>query len=124
MSEQTTPATMPHERKTTDPDYDSEMRESIAESCRYQQRAVSDWLDLEDYYRDLVVEEDYYEAVGALRRAAGDAEKTLAAMVRLVHAAEVRERQFAQQATLRAFEAGYAYAVEALTGERLARKGA
>jgi hypothetical protein len=85
---------------------------------------VSDWLDLEGYYRDVVVEEDYYGVVTALRRAAGDAEKTLAAMVRLIRAAQVRERQFVQHATLRAFEAGYAYAVEAITGERLARKGA
>ena len=78
---------------------------------------MSDWLDLEGYYRDLVIEEDYYEAVGALRRAAGDAEKTSAAMVRLLHAAEVRERFMAQQATLRAFVAGYEYAVEAITGK-------
>ena len=124
MSEQTSTAKMPHERPSTDPAYGPEMTEAVAASCRYQGRDVTDWLTLEEYYRDLVVEEDYYGAVGALRRAAGDAEKTLAAMVRLVHAAEVRERQFAQQATLRAFDAGYAYAVEALTGERLARKGA
>ena len=117
MSDQTTTATMPHERKTTDPNYDSEMTEATAECCRYQARDVSDWLDLEAYYRDLVVEEDYYQAIAALRRAAGDAEKTTTAMVQLLNAAEVRERQFVQQATLRAFEAGYSYAVEAITGK-------
>ena len=118
MSEQTTTAKMPHERKTTDPEYDSEMTEAVVASCRYQQRDVTGWLDLEDYYRDLPVEEAYYAAIVALRRAAGPAPNAItAAMVALVHAAQARARQLAQQATLRAFDAGYNYAVEAITGK-------
>jgi hypothetical protein len=108
-------ATLPHERLTDDTSYEG-FREHIPESCRYQGRDVTDWLSLEDYYRDLPIEEDFYGAVSALRQAAGNADKTRAAMVQLLNAAQARERQFVQQATLRAFDAGYAYAIEAITG--------
>ena len=112
MSEQTTTAGMPHERKTGEG-----MTEDIAAAYRFKEHAVDDWCENAGSYRDLPIEENYYEAIAALRRAAKGHDATLKALVGLVHVAEARERFMAQQVAVAAFVAGYEYAIEAITGK-------
>ena len=112
MSEQTTTAALPHERKTGEG-----MTEDIAAAYTHKERAVDDWYENASTYRDLPIEEDYHAAIAELRRAAKGHDATLSAMVRLLNVAGARERFMAQHVAVAAFVAGYEYAVDAITGK-------
>jgi hypothetical protein len=115
VSEQTTTAALPHERKITEGAL-AGATEDIAESYRFSDARVGEYYELHDAYRDLPIEESYHAAIGELRRAARDDEAVLGAMVRLLRVCGARERHMAQGLARDAFSAGYSYAVEAITG--------
>ena len=116
MSEQTSTAKMPHERRVREEDY-ADFREHIAASCRYAERKVGEYYELHDTYRDPVTEVNYYAALAGLRRVIGRDDATHAALTGLLNACGARERQMAYEAAMDAFIAGYNYAVEAITGK-------
>ena len=121
MSEQTTTAKLPHERKITEGAY-AGATEDIAESYRFSDARVGEYYELHDAYRDLPIEENYHAAIAELRRAAQGRDAVLAAMIRLLHVSGARERHMAKHAATAAFIAGYEYAVEAITGKPAAEE--
>ena len=116
MSDQTITAALPHQRRTAEADYE-DFREHVAASCRFAEREVGAYYAHHDTYRDEVVEVSSYAAKNALRQVIGRDNATQEAVTRLLSAARAREEHLAREVAMAAFLAGYAYAVEAITGK-------